>query len=269
MVAKGFTAHTAPSYEHVADFFPSLFVVVPLAVLLICIYGGDHIVASSAVSILVFLAIGWALVRNSHQTALRLRDAEFAKWGGDPAVQILRHRNGFLDASTKAGLHETLSTALGRSMPRAIDEMEQPRRADAVYRDAAVWLTVRTASIRRFPAVFRAKVAFNFHLHALALRPLGILVSLLCIGWILRAAGVLGAAPPYIATDLIAQLQPLSLIALLTAATTLVFWVFFPRESVLEKAAFAHAQSLLQGCAGAEPTRPRSDAAPSRHSDGQ
>jgi hypothetical protein len=157
---------------------------------------------------------------------------------------------------TKERFHKVISKGLGVSLPSTAQENADPAAADEVYRAATTWLIGQTRDVKKFPLVFKENVAFGFHRNALGVRPYGVLVSTLCIAWILFHAKVLSVSGPFVAPDRMISLGPEESVATIVAAAILGVWLLFFNEAALQRAGFSYAERLLQSCDNIKPVSP-------------
>ena len=235
-------------YDRPARLYPGLLVFAPLAVLLVSFYGMAQIIASSIVSILGFCGVAYALGRVARDAGKRIQDKLFAKWGGAPTIQMLRHRDTLIDIHTKERFHEVLSQGIGKTMPSTETELADPVAADELYRAATVWLISQTRNAKEFPLVFKENVAFGFHRNALGMRSIGVSVSVICLVWLLLHIKVLEFSTPFFAPEKIGDMSPSDLVSLVISALMLTAWLLLFNESSVKRAGFSYAERLLQSC---------------------
>lgn len=242
-------------YDRQARLYPGLLVFLPLAVLVVCLYGTNNVAGSSVLSILSLCGSAYALGRIARDAGKRIQDDLFGKWGGAPTTQLLRHRDTRIDTHTKARFHAVVAKGIGQTFPTAAGEQSDPRAADELYRAATTWLINQTRDTKVHPLVFKENIAFGFHRNALGLRPLGLCVAVLCIVWVLIHSNTLMFTSPYLALHQFLRLEPNSLIALGISVVMMSVWVFWLTESALHRAGFSYAERLLQSCDGLKPVR--------------
>ncbi|MBI3805325.1 MAG: hypothetical protein HY282_16365 [Nitrospirae bacterium] len=235
-------------YDRPARLYPGLLVFLPIAVLLVCLYGTAHIIVSSVLSILGFCGAGYALGRVSRDAGKRIQDKLFRKWGGAPTTQLLRYRDTSIDVYTKERFHGVLAQGLKKPLPAAEAERADPAAADELYRAATVWLIAQTRDTKKFPLVFKENVAFGFQRNCLGLRCYGIAMTAICIAWALFHAKVLMVTPPYFFSNPMLTLEPAEMITLGVSAMMLIAWLFLLNEGALKRTGFSYAERLLQSC---------------------
>ncbi len=235
-------------YDRPARLYPSLLAFLPAAVLLVCLFGSTHFLASVVLPILGFCGSGYVLGRISRDAGKRIQDKLFAKWGGAPTTQLLRFRDPTFDAHTKERFHNTLAKGLGKALPTAEAERLDPLAADELYRAATVWLIGQTRDTKKFPLVFKENVAFGFHRNSLGVRPVGIAIALICVIWVVFHAKVITSSQPYVLPERVLTLDPAAAVALGIGAIMLLILIFLLNENALKRAGFSYAERLLQSC---------------------
>lgn len=104
----------------------------------------------------------------------------WARWGGAPTTQLLRHRSTSLcDPLTRRRYHEKLTRLLPElRLPSAGDEAADPAAADWVYEACTRFLISRTRDRGRFPLVFEENVNYGFRRNLWGMRAAGVVMSL-------------------------------------------------------------------------------------------
>lgn len=235
-------------YERQARLYPGLLVVAPVAVVFVCLAAPGNLWGSTLVSVLVACGAAYALGRVARDAGKRLQDELFAKWGGAPTTQVLRHSDSVIDAHTKARYHKVLSKGIGKTLPTQEAEVADPRAADDFYRAGTTWLLGQTRDTKAFPLVFKENIAFGFQRNALGLRRGGVVVSALCFLAVLAstAHGTRFFAEPSL--DALTRVSAPQLVALAVSVVFLVVWIFGLNEEALRRTAFAYALRLFESC---------------------
>lgn len=243
-----FFQRVSDPYERAARLYPALLVLLPLPVLLVCLYGTKSLFASTVLAILSTCGTAYALGRTARDAGNRLEPGLFAKWGGAPTTQLLRHSDARFDPHTKERYHHVLAKALGKALPSRDQEAADPPAADDLYRAGTLWLIGRTSDAKRYPEVFRENIAFGFQRNALGLRPAGMAVASVCMLWALLHAGVLAVSAPWLDVTAWGRLPPAGLVAIVVSTTMLVAWVLVFREAPVQRVALAYADRLIRSC---------------------
>jgi hypothetical protein len=106
----------------------------------------------------------------------RLQADLWRSWGGPPATALLRHRETS-NPVLLARRHEQLAALMGRPLPTAQQEQDDPAGADHVYEAAVALLISRTRRREDFPLVFVELRHYGFRRNLLGLQPFGLRVS--------------------------------------------------------------------------------------------
>ncbi len=167
----------------------------------------------------------------------RKEPALWAKWGGAPTTQMLRHRDThFCNPVTRLRYHQKLQSLLPAvRIPTAADEAADPVMADAVYEASTKFLIAQTRDRQKFPLVFEENVNYGFRRNLWGMRRAGILISL--IGTLIAAVGLLTVLAAKNSTA-IAWLTVLILNATFLAWWSLRInadWVFIPAKAYAER----------------------------------
>lgn len=235
-------------YERQARLYPGLLVVAPVAVVFVCLAGTNNLLGSILVSVLISCGVAYALGRIARDAGKRLQDEFFAKWGGAPTTQVLRHRDTAFDVHTKARYHEVLAKGIGKTLPTPATEAADPKNADECYRAATTWLLGQTRDTKAFALVFKENIAFGFQRNALGLRGGGIVVSILCVLVVLVRVALATHFFGSPKLEVFEQVTASQLVALGASLAFLVLWVFWLGEDALRRTAFAYAVRLLESC---------------------
>ncbi|PTU78909.1 hypothetical protein DBO86_11680 [Pseudomonas indoloxydans] len=234
-------------YERQARLYPGLLAVAPAAVVFVCFAAAGNVLGRTILSVLVACGVAYALGRIARNAGKRLQEELFAKWGGAPTTQIMRHRDATIDVHTKFRYHETLAKSIGKPMPTPNAETADPQAADEYYRAATTWLIGRTRDTKAFPLIYKENIAFGFQRNALGLRRGGIVVAALCFGGTLLRMMLLTSSLSSM-TDALDKVGAPEVVALLVSLMFLGFWIFLVNETALKRTAFAYAVRLFEGC---------------------
>lgn len=224
-------------YDIKARLWPALLAAMPLALGLATIlnlewWNTGLVSAASGVG-LTFMLGQVARVLGS-----RLEPMMFARWGGKPAVAILRHSNDHLNRHTKAGYHRNIAQLYGVPMPTAAEELDNPQKAEAAYEAASVALRTATRDHKQFKLLFKENINYGFCRNLRGLKPVG-LVTTLC------GAAIAGTR---LYADHVSGLS-VSVFAAITAGASLLMLYVWLTVVTLEwpkAAAYAYADRLLE-----------------------
>ena len=235
-------------YERQARLYPGLLVVAPVAAAFACLAAPGSLWRSTLVSVLVGCGAAYALGRVARDAGKRLQDDLFAKWGGAPTTQVLRHSDSMIDAHTKARYHKVLSKGIGKTLPAPEGEAVDPKAADDLYRAGTTWLLGQTRDTKTFPLVFKENIAFGFQRNALGLRRSGIVVSVLSFLVVLASTAHGTRFFAELSLDALTRVSAPQLVALAVSLVFLGVWIFGLNEAALRRTAFAYALRLFESC---------------------
>jgi hypothetical protein len=156
-------------------------------------------------------------------------------WGGAPTTQLLRHRGG-ANPILRDRWHQQLAKLLGRQMPTAEEEANDPAAADAVYEAGTKLLIGKTYNSKAYPFVYRDNVNYGFCRNLYGLRGLGISAS------IIGTIGSLAAGAFFI---LHGQGQLLPGACACICLAMLLWWIFTVTASWVKVPAMNYAQHLF------------------------
>lgn len=135
------------SYDRKARLAPALLAVVPLLAAALFSFENATLIGRLA-SLLVAVGGLWLLVDMSRGLGRAKQQQLFAKWGGTPSIQLLRHTDRTIAPHTKARYHACLKTK-AKVQPTQEEEAADPQSADAIYDSALQWLLQNTRDKKR------------------------------------------------------------------------------------------------------------------------
>src|SRR5271165_4313391 len=102
--------------------------------------------------------------------------------------------------------------------------------ADQVYQSGVRWLLnhTRPADNKKFDLLFRENVAYGFRRNALGTKPIGILISVGSVFWILLKEGAIVWPARHFVDVAAFRRLPDTAVACLIVSTLMIFvWIFF------------------------------------------
>jgi hypothetical protein len=237
-------------YERKARLWPALLTLLPVIVLVSVLYAPFASLAANTVSLAVSCGALYLLANIAREYGKRLEPKLFESWGGMPSTQILRHRNNHFGATIKANIHTFLANKLSVAFPDVEAEEANPAQADDIYRSAVTWLLSQTRDTKMFNLLYRENISYGFRRNALGLKPLGILIALGSIVWVLVMHGalVISANKLSLEPEKLVTLQPSGWLSIGISGLILVVWLFFFTRTTVRTAAFAYADTLIKSC---------------------
>ena len=236
------------SYERKARLAPAFILALPIGMTTFAWFHGESLGLQTLKSVglsgalLAALAVLFAAVARvmgkSRERGL------WESWGGNPAVDLLRHRNSNLSSVTRQSYLECAATILLASStppPTADQEGRDPATADAYYQALVDKLIESTRDRQRFPLIFEENRNYGFSRNLWGMKTLGILFSALSV------AGC--SALLYIEWDMTKSISALSFVVFIFDLGMLSIWIFAVTRESVKVPAVAYARVLLASCA--------------------
>jgi len=228
-------------YSLQARLVPALLVIAPVILGLVAWFPQKFQGWNLLVALVPGLGLAVLLAHLARDLGKKKEHKLFAKWGGIPTTQFLRHRDESLDATTRRRYHGKLAALAGLiALPLFAEEQEDPEKADHLYNSVVRLLREKTRDKNRFGLVFAENVNYGLRRNLWGMKPAGILVSLIgltvCIGAVLF---------DYVEKD---SIQPIAIISVIINTTMLTWWVLRITPSWVRLAADAYADRLLATC---------------------
>lgn len=236
-------------YDRQARLWPALLALLPLIAMMGLLYG-PNVSALTNVVMLATSCGGLYLLTNVCRTlGVRLEKRLFSAWGGMPTTQLLRHLDAIIDGVTKVRYHAFLAAKINASFPDRDQELLNPVAADDVYKSAVRWLLEQTRDSKKFGLLLKELTSYGFHRNAQGVKPAGIMIAVVSIGWTLLTGGVIGTSAKYgINVETLKALTMPVIASLATSIVMLTIWVFYFTQSSTKKSAFTYAETLLRTC---------------------
>jgi len=165
-------------YTLYARAMPVFVVLLPIGMAASVWLPGAALLPEAITSIGVPAVLAWLLAQlgrvSSRQPQL------WARWGGAPTTQLLRHRNPSGNAELRRHYHERLrALEPSLALPSAEDEGRDPVGADRAYEAATRLLIARTRDRKRFPLVFKENVNYGYRRNLWGMKPIGVTIAIL------------------------------------------------------------------------------------------
>ena len=228
-------------YERAARLYPALLTLLPMLIALATSSVFGKPLATQLLTLSGACGAAYLLANISRMLGKAQEEKLYAKWGGTPTTQLLRHRNEFIDAHTKQRHHAFLARKIKIDFPTSEQELAAPAAADEIYRAGVKWLLGKTRDKKRFVLLFKENISYGFHRNGYGLKWTGTLLGLGSIAWLVSATyveaqGNWSALP----------LDHLVTIGIEVAIT--LTWAFYFSEPRVKQAAHAYADMLLRAC---------------------
>ena len=240
-------------YERKARLTPALLVALPILIPLISVYGPRHPVLTVCVGLFGGCGAMYALASIARGLGKKLEETLVREWGGMPTTIALRHRETALDGVSKRRYHEAISSKLGIAMPTAEEEAADPIKADDIYVGATRRLRELTRGDKSL--LLKENIAYGFHRNMLALKPLGIAVSLFGLGYGLVIAKVVQLAPFAFEPSKLTDPGLAAALTIVVCIAHLGAWSLYFNGEAVKRVGFAYADRLFE-CLPKQKTSP-------------
>jgi hypothetical protein len=246
-----FVSKVTDPYERPARLYPALLALLPLLASVMLLYGPKATALTGAMTVAVSCGGLYLTTNLCREFGKRLEGKLYQEWGGKPTTQLLRHRDRTIEGVTKRRYHTYLASKINVPFPDQDQEATNPEAADEIYQSGVRWLLnhTRQDDSKKFDLIFKENVAYGFRRNALGMKPIGLILSIACLLWVLTREAVL-FTPNHRLIDLNALSQmPDNVTASLVVSTImLVAWIVFFTKASTRTAAFTYAETLLRAC---------------------
>jgi hypothetical protein len=167
-------------YTITARVLPALVILVPLALAVLpwievtfdpWKWGGAGLVTT---------VMAYFISQVTRDAGKKLEEKLWHEWGGCPSAIYLRHRDTQLASGEKQALHKAIKRLNPNlDLPTAAEEARDPASCDQRYDRAAAWLRNQTRDSKKFLLIYAENVSYGFQRNLLALRPWGLLSSVI------------------------------------------------------------------------------------------
>lgn len=230
------------TYSYQARLQPALLVLSPLFVTIIVWVPAMYQMASALSGLVAACGVVVYLAHLSRALGRKVEPCLYAKWGGKPTTLWLSHNDHNLDAQTKARYHTFLEKHVaGWTAPTLEEEARDVQSAKIVYDSAVRWLREKTRDRKRYDLIFKENVSYGFRRNLYGLRPVGLLLSFLCM------AGNISALY-YTICVASAAIKPEGFASLAWNLAVVTGLIASVRESWVKDAAESYARALLAAC---------------------
>ena len=244
-------AKVTDPYERPARLYPALLALLPLLALVMLLHGPNATALTRVVTVAVSCGGLYLTTNLCRELGKRLEEKLYLKWGGKPTTQLLRHRDKTIEAVTKYRYHSFLAAKINAAFPDRDQEAKSPEAADEIYQSGVRWILnhTRPDDGKKFGLIFKENVSYGFRRNALGVKPIGLVVSIASLLWVLATEGVL-FNPSHRFIDLTAlwRMPDSAAASSVVSAMMLVAWMLFFTKATARTAAFTYAETLLRAC---------------------
>jgi hypothetical protein len=251
MTVDELVAKVTDPYERAARLYPALLALLPLLALIMFLYGPKATALTAAVTLAVSCGALYLTTNLCRELGKRLEKKLYREWDGKPTTQLLRHRDGTIEAVTKRRYHAFLAAKIREPFPGKDQEANDPTAADGVYQSGVRWLLnhTRPDDGKKFDLIFKENVVYGFRRNALGMKPIGLVVSIGSLLWVLSIQKVIfGSGHKFIDAARIWQMPEAASASVITSVVMVAVWIFFFTKASARTAAFTYAETLLRAC---------------------
>ncbi len=238
-------------YERPARLYPALLTLLPLLAIVMLYYGPKASAMTGAVTVAISCGGLYLTTNLCREFGKLLEHRLYLEWGGKPTTQLLRHRDTTIEGVTKQRYHQCLANKINVSFPSRDQESNDPAAADDIYQSGVRWLLnhTRPDDGKKFELLFKENVAYGFRRNALGMKPIGLLISIGSLLWVLLKEGVLlGSGRPVVDLAAVSHISDAGIAAVTVSMMMLVAWMLFFTKTSARTAAFTYAETLLRAC---------------------
>jgi len=238
-------------YERPARLYPALLALLPLLVLIMLLYGPKATALTGAMTVAISCGGLYLTTNFCRELGKRLEERLYSTWGGKPSTQLLRHRDPTIEGVTKRRYHAFLAGKINVPFPDKDQEASDPAAADDIYQSGVRWLLnhTRPEDGKKFDLLFKENVAYGFRRNALGVKPLGLILAVASLSWVLLAERILLSPDHrFVDTAAFSQMPEPAIASLVVSAIMVVVWVLFFTKASARTAAFTYAETLLRAC---------------------
>lgn len=234
------------AYERPARLYPALISLIPVLSIVIGVYGVELRINAAFVGLITAFGGLFLLMQISRNLGKRLEQSLYSSWGGIPTTQLLRHRDNSLSFVTKKSYHDFLGRHINSKFPTIEEEAIDPIAADAIYQAGIKWLIGKTRDKSKFTLIFKENVAYGFQRNSLGLKPIGIIIAVFSIIWIVASCGVIRVTGVSMQNLIDSNIGVK--VSLIVSLGMLLIWMFLITRHSVRRIAFSYADMLLQAC---------------------
>ena len=231
-------------YDRKARVTPTLLVVLPVVIPLVCQFGAKNPTLTAVLSLIGGCGVIYAGASISRGRGKKLEEKLVRGWGGMPTTIVLRHRDTFFDSVTKKRYHSDCLTKLGIQIPTVEEELANPAAADDIY--LGVGRRMRELTREGKKLLLKENISYGFHRNMLAMKDVGIFLSACGLLYGLVLAHVVLLHP--LGFDAAGFLDPglPSAITLSFSILMMVAWLAYFNADQVRRMGYVYAERLFE-----------------------
>ncbi|QET02993.1 hypothetical protein FOB72_13670 [Cupriavidus pauculus] len=244
MALNGLLELVRDPYQQKARVFPGLLTALPILVPLLWILGPKNPILTALLGLVTSCGAIYGLASVARGLGKRLEGRLVAKWGGLPTTIILRHRDRHLDDYSKARYRSVIEAKLGVKLPTVDEENAEPDVADQMYDGVTRHVRELTRG-KEHALLLKENIAYGFHRNMLAMKPLGVITSLVGMLFGVMISGMVQLSPFQIHADKVASPGAAGGITLVVSIVVFASWMYFTEDHV-KRIAYTYAERLFE-----------------------
>jgi hypothetical protein len=231
-------------YERKARVTPSLLVVLPILIPLVCQFGAKNATLTAILSLIGGCGVVYAGASISRGRGKKIEEKLVRQWGGLPSTIVLRHRDTFFDSVTKRRYHADCGSKLGIKMPTTEEEFSDPTAADDIYLGVGRRLRELTREDKKL--LLKENIAYGFHRNMLAMKDIGVFLSVCGLIYGLVLAQFVTLKPVGLNPSSLLDPGLPAVITLLFSILMLVAWLTYFNADQVRRMGFVYAERLFE-----------------------
>lgn len=251
MTLDDIVAKVTDPYDRQARLYPALLALLPLFALVTLLYGPKASALTGVVTLAVSCGGLYLMTNLCRELGKRLQEKLYREWGGKPTTQLLRHSDRAIEEVTKRRYHSFLAAKINEAFPNREQEGSQPQAADETYQSGVRWLVdhTRPEDGKKFDLLFKENIAYGFRRNALGMKPIGLIIAIGSLLWVLARENVISASTwRIVELAALGRMPDVAIASVVVSTVMLLAWIFFFTKSSLRTAAFTYAETLLRTC---------------------
>ncbi|POD70906.1 hypothetical protein BKM17_23715 [Pseudomonas syringae group genomosp. 3] len=234
-------------YDRQARLAPALLSISPVTVMAVALYGDKLGIVSFIISLLTACGLLFFLSDFARGRGKAKEKALWQKWGGAPSTLVLRHRdNTTFEPGLVENYHAKLSMLMDKHFPSALEELDDPKTADALYASACGMLRDSTRDHKTYGLLFRDNISYGFRRNAFGLRKIAITLCVGSLVWVAIRQGLsIWVTRLQTATNPESFFTLNEVTAIGASLVMLLVWSFYITEASVKEAAFCYAKTLI------------------------
>ncbi|ATG21074.1 hypothetical protein CO705_14950 [Ralstonia pickettii] len=244
MALSAFLELVRDPYQQKARVFPGLLTALPILVPLLWILGPKNPILTALLGLVTSCGAIYGLASVARGLGKRLEGRLVAQWGGLPTTIILRHRDRHLDDYSKTRYRTAIEAKLGVKLPTVDEENSDPGAADQIYDGVTRHVRELTRG-KEHSLLLKENIAYGFHRNMLAMKPVGLITSVVGMLFGVIISGIVELVPLHINVEKIASPGAAGGITLIVSLVVLASWTYFT-EGHVRRIAYTYAERLFE-----------------------